>query len=104
VSPAFPSLSCLLPLVQAHLLTPSVRFVPQQIERGVANPKHIVAPRSSSRPLLPPLEKIEAAVVTIGFLSSLGTSSLTSSPRDTTRAMLKLEAEPQLAGISRRRP
>jgi hypothetical protein len=88
----------------AHLITPSVHFVPQQIERGVANPKHIVTPRISSRPLLPPLEKIEAAVVTIGFLSSRGTSSSTSSPRDTTGATPKLEAELQVAGISRRRP
>jgi hypothetical protein len=59
VSPAFPSLSCVLPLVQAHLLTPSVHFVLQQIERGIAIPKHIVAPRISSRLSRSRLEAIE---------------------------------------------
>jgi hypothetical protein len=45
----------------AHLLTPSVRFVLQQIKHGVVNPKLIVAPRISSRLSRSRLEAIEEA-------------------------------------------
>jgi hypothetical protein len=59
--------------------------------RAGALPKHIVATRISSRLLLPPLEKIEAAIVTIEFLSSRGTSSSISSPQNTSGASPEID-------------
>jgi hypothetical protein len=70
VSPRPPPLSHPLHLDLAHLLTPSVRFILQQNKHGVANPKLIVAPRTSSRPHLLLLETIEPVVITIEFLST----------------------------------
>jgi hypothetical protein len=63
----------------------------QRSKQNLEWPKHIVATRISSHLLLPPLEKIEAAIVTIEFLSLRGTSSSTSSSQETSGASPEID-------------